>query len=294
MARPMPVLPLVASITVWPGLSWPARSAASITPSARRSLTEPSGLNASILTNRLTSRGASLLMRTTGVWPTVSRMLWYLLMRGSAGDAIVASGLMSFIRLSLAWSKRCPNDVMAEAAIGEGIAVPATTRARRSGALLLARVVLGIDVGHVERTDPVDLDHRLLFGPGIVRHAGRQVNEARGRQGLERFLLHLLTRPDGETSGNDGDQFVLRVAMRRDREAGRKFQPQHERPFLGRAAQQHGGLGARRQRRRRRSPLHGVGRHDGVMLLGGLQRRSAGDKNGGQCQPGQRNDGKRT
>ena len=50
MARPMPVLPLVASITVWPGFSAPDFSAASMTPSARRSFTEPSGLKASTLT----------------------------------------------------------------------------------------------------------------------------------------------------------------------------------------------------------------------------------------------------
>src|SRR5271156_5277817 len=78
MARPMPVLPLVASITVCPGLSLPVFSASSITPRARRSLTEPSGLNASILTKRFISGGASLLILTTGVLPTVSRMLAYL------------------------------------------------------------------------------------------------------------------------------------------------------------------------------------------------------------------------
>src|SRR5262249_16713973 len=70
----MPVLPLVASTTVWPGLSEPSRSAASITPSASRSLTEPSGLNASTLAYRLTPSGASLLMRTIGVLPIVVRM----------------------------------------------------------------------------------------------------------------------------------------------------------------------------------------------------------------------------
>src|ERR1043166_650562 len=59
----MPVLPLVASITVWPGLSAPDFSAASITPSARRSFTEPSGLNASILTNRLTCGALSRVRR---------------------------------------------------------------------------------------------------------------------------------------------------------------------------------------------------------------------------------------
>src|SRR5262249_26127345 len=73
----MPVLPLVASITVWPGLSSPDFSAASITPSASRSLTEPNGLKASIFTNRFTPEGPSLLIFTTGVLPTVSRMLSY-------------------------------------------------------------------------------------------------------------------------------------------------------------------------------------------------------------------------
>src|ERR1700733_1364732 len=74
----MPVFPLVASITVGPGLSRPLRSASSITPRARRSLTEPNGLKASTLTNKFTSGGASLLILTTGVFPTVSRMLAYL------------------------------------------------------------------------------------------------------------------------------------------------------------------------------------------------------------------------
>jgi hypothetical protein len=46
----MPVLPLVASTTVWPGRSTPRRSASSITPSASRSFTEPIGFAASIFT----------------------------------------------------------------------------------------------------------------------------------------------------------------------------------------------------------------------------------------------------
>src|SRR2546423_1380999 len=86
MASPMPVLPLVASITVWPGLSRPVRSASSMTPSARRSLTEPKGLNASILTKRFAPGGASRLIRTTGVLPTVSRMFWNLRFMACALD----------------------------------------------------------------------------------------------------------------------------------------------------------------------------------------------------------------
>src|SRR5215813_12369184 len=77
----MPVLPLVASTTVWPGLNSPDFSAASITPSARRSFTEPSGLKASTFTHRFTPGGPRRLIFTTGVRPTVSRMFWYLAMR---------------------------------------------------------------------------------------------------------------------------------------------------------------------------------------------------------------------
>src|SRR4029079_9704429 len=73
----MPVLPLVASITVWPGFSAPDFSAASMTPIARRSLTDPSGLKAAALAYRFTPAGARRLMRTTGVLPIVSRMLAY-------------------------------------------------------------------------------------------------------------------------------------------------------------------------------------------------------------------------
>ena len=51
------------------------RSASSMTPRARRSLTEPRGLNASIFTKRFTSGGESLPILTTGVFPIVSRML---------------------------------------------------------------------------------------------------------------------------------------------------------------------------------------------------------------------------
>src|ERR1700732_122151 len=75
MASPIRVLPLVASTTVCPGLSRPVRSASSMTPRAKRSLTDPMGLKASILTYRATCAGASFLILTTGVRPIVSRML---------------------------------------------------------------------------------------------------------------------------------------------------------------------------------------------------------------------------
>ena len=48
-ARPIPVLPLVGSMMVPPGLSAPLSSAASSMAQAVRSLTLPAGLNASSL-----------------------------------------------------------------------------------------------------------------------------------------------------------------------------------------------------------------------------------------------------
>ena len=75
MASPMPVLPLVASITVCPGFSAPERSASSMMLTARRSFTEAAGLKNSALTYRRTCSGASRLIRTHGVSPMVSMML---------------------------------------------------------------------------------------------------------------------------------------------------------------------------------------------------------------------------
>ena len=71
----MPVLPDVASTTVWPGFSTPRFSASSMIANASRSLTECSGLNASIFTYIVTCFGAIRCSLTTGVLPMVSRML---------------------------------------------------------------------------------------------------------------------------------------------------------------------------------------------------------------------------
>ena len=91
MARPIPVFPLVASMTVWPGLSSPDFSAASMTPRANRSFTEPRGLKASIFTKRFTPCGARRLIRTTGVLPIVSTILWYVRPMLSSNVALFAT-----------------------------------------------------------------------------------------------------------------------------------------------------------------------------------------------------------
>src|SRR5207342_2671108 len=84
----MPVLPLVASMTVCPGLSAPVRSASSITARAMRSFTEPSGLKDSSLAYTCTPGGASLWRRTSGVLPIVSSMLSYRAMPPPTGGTV--------------------------------------------------------------------------------------------------------------------------------------------------------------------------------------------------------------
>src|SRR5437867_3490305 len=70
MARPIPVLPLVGSTITPPGLSSPARSAASIMGSAIRSLTDPPGFICSSLpTIRGLSPAARRSSATRGVFP---------------------------------------------------------------------------------------------------------------------------------------------------------------------------------------------------------------------------------
>jgi hypothetical protein len=125
-------------------------------------------------------------------------------------------------------------------------------------------------------THAVDLHDGLAVDrERVVRHAGGQMDEAGRRQPLGRSAIELLAGADGELAGDHGDELVLGVAVRRHDVAGGKFQPDHERPGLRRAAEQRGRLGAGRQGRRRRSPLHGVGRHHGVMQVRGPGGRAA-------------------
>src|SRR5688572_30559856 len=74
MASPTPVLPLVGSTIVPPGLSSPRRSASSIITRPMRSLTDPPGLRCSSLPRIVGRRPLlSLESRTSGVLPTRPR-----------------------------------------------------------------------------------------------------------------------------------------------------------------------------------------------------------------------------
>ena len=76
MASEMPVLPLVGSRIVAPGVSTPDFSASSIIRSAGRSLIEPVGLRSSSLAQRRTSGDGDIVgSPTRGVCPTEERRL---------------------------------------------------------------------------------------------------------------------------------------------------------------------------------------------------------------------------
>ena len=74
MANEIPVLPLVGSRIVQPGVRSPSRSAASIIAKAARSLIEPVGFRSSNFAQRRTSAlGERLGRPTNGVFPTDSK-----------------------------------------------------------------------------------------------------------------------------------------------------------------------------------------------------------------------------
>jgi hypothetical protein len=84
MASPAPVLPLVGSTMVPPGLSSPERSARSTMARPIRSLTEPPGFRYSTLASRVGARPLpSREQRISGVPPTTSRSESYTSMAGS-------------------------------------------------------------------------------------------------------------------------------------------------------------------------------------------------------------------
>src|SRR2546427_5509 len=93
MARPTPVLPLVASTMRPPGLSRPSRSAASIIATPIRSLTEPPGLKNSALAQIGVLRPTDTrFSRMSGVQPIVSRTVAYGLAWGGRSAAATGVG----------------------------------------------------------------------------------------------------------------------------------------------------------------------------------------------------------
>src|SRR5215208_160213 len=159
MARPTPVLPLVGSISVPPGLSRPSRSAASISATATRSLIEPPGFIASIFaTSCGLSPEARRERRTRGVSPMAS-------MIESLISVLVSTSLLTATpQHTLAGAARSSVERIARAATGEdgdrrdGLVVEVLPHdARRSAPR--------VDVEDVVRSDD-DVDAEVVSGLG--------------------------------------------------------------------------------------------------------------------------------
>ncbi len=94
MANPTPVLPLVGSTIVPPGLSHPLRSASSIMRMPMRSLTEPPGLSISSLAATGVRRPfVTVLSRTRGVFPRASMTLARISVEAESEVVAIVTGL---------------------------------------------------------------------------------------------------------------------------------------------------------------------------------------------------------
>src|SRR5262245_36036056 len=81
---------------------------------------------------------------------------------------------------------------------------------------LLARVVVGINVGDTKRTIAADLYDSLALGPGEVAHTSRGDGEATGLQLHGLAGIELVTHTKVEAAGDDGGGFLDRMEMRGD------------------------------------------------------------------------------
>jgi hypothetical protein len=105
-------------------------------------------------------------------------------------------------------------------------------------------------------------------------HAGGDAHEAARGEQRRQIAIERIAGIHAELAGNDGHVLFLGVPVRRDLVAGRKLQPDDERAFLRRTAEQYSHLGTRWQRWRPGAPGHVFRRDDGVMFLGGPGARS--------------------
>src|SRR5213592_4982402 len=116
-ASPTPVFPDVASTIRPPGLSRPSRSAASIIARPIRSFTEPPGLkNSAFAYTGVRIPCVTLLRRTRGVHPIVSRMFAYGLVWDGTGVRLGSGGL----RPHPGCVQWCAARVLPDAARGRG------------------------------------------------------------------------------------------------------------------------------------------------------------------------------
>src|SRR3954467_13387466 len=138
----MPVLPEVGSRIVWPGRIRPFSSASSIMLRATRSLTEPVGLNDSILAQmRTPGLGESGGSSTSGVLP----MAWTRSVKGPPQGRLASGGRADIALQTVArWVARpgAPGHVMLGAMSGGDVA-----RERLEGVDVALQVLLAVGDG---------------------------------------------------------------------------------------------------------------------------------------------------
>src|SRR6185295_4632586 len=187
IARAMPVLPLVASISVSPGMICPRSSALRIIESAGLSFTDPAGLLPSSLARmRLLVVPGMRFKRTSGVLPTKSSRV-----------LPIPTGLRSMPRVYSYARKRSrsavgkqPSDISSDTGLHIG------ERCRKSGAAQIAQIGFGktlILVLEAGRKWPVlDQSLRLQIGK---RHGALAFRHAQGVDGGGGNVIESLRRP---------------------------------------------------------------------------------------------------
>src|SRR6266540_3232181 len=147
--------------------------------------------------------------------------------------------------------------------------------------LCLLRVVVRVDIGHVEGTVGVDLYHRRHLGKSIVVHLARQEVKSAGGQRVFALRVELVAHAEIERARYDRHVLVLGVPVRCDLVAGGRFEPHDERPRLPGVALQHCDLCALGHRRRRVSPFDIFGIDESLRVTCSLRQCRTREYGGG-------------
>jgi hypothetical protein len=95
----------------------------------------------------------------------------------------------------------------------------ATRPVASAARLLFARVVSGVHVGKTARPDAVELNDRVLAGPGEMLHPLGYLHESAGLDRLALALVDRVADPDVERAGDDRYILIVGVRVGRDLEA---------------------------------------------------------------------------
>src|SRR4030095_1685239 len=99
----------------------------------------------------------------------------------------------------------------------------ATRPVASASRLLFARVVSGVHVGKTARPDAVELNDRVLAGPGEMLHPPGHLQEHAGLDPLSLALVDRVADADAECAGDDRYVLIVGVRVGRDLEAGGEF-----------------------------------------------------------------------